>query len=413
MSSYFHVRISVEGERHDEAKTDLDNRTLDRQVLEPYRTGHPITINGKVLPLENVTRIRISQSEEPSSQIIQRLKLKDEASQVAVLGGPTYKWRAAAAAQDVTDDYITGPPGAAESTVASPMASVNAGRPGDAETGRRSVFVIAGRDDRAIAAVVALLRALGLRVIEWEQAVAKTGVPNPYVGDVVETGLRMADAAVVLLTPDDVVRLRADLLRDDDGPDEREPGGQARPNAYYEAGFADAIGRDRTVIIEVGKVRPFSDVSGRHVVKYDGSPGKRNALAERLRVAGLDVETSGDDWLVVGAVDDALASASLAFNQTMTAASSSTVDRSALIDQVDELLAYLTSARERSAHDDISDLPDESLDFVFRAQALVDRVAPDSSYGREAEGVRDAQPHMRIPILAAALRAIRSELAST
>jgi predicted nucleotide-binding protein len=100
--------------------------------------------------------------------------------------------------------------------------------------------VIAGRDNRVVAAIVAFLRALGLRVIEWEQAVAKTGLPNPYVGNVVETGLRMADVAVVLLTPDDVVRLRADLLRDDDGPNEQDPRGQARPNVYYEAGLADA-----------------------------------------------------------------------------------------------------------------------------------------------------------------------------
>jgi hypothetical protein len=279
-----------------------------------------------------------------------------------------------------------------------------------AEPGGKAVFVIAGRDNKAIAAVVALLRALGLRVIEWEHAVAKTGLPNPFVGDVIETGLRMAEAAVVLLTPDDVVRLRADLLRDEDGPDERDPRGQARPNVYYEAGFEDAIGRDRTVIIEVGHVKPFSDVSGRHVVKYDGTPSKRNAVAERLRVAGLDVDTSGEDWLVVGSIEDALASASTAFDETTTAASSSTIDRSALREQVDELLARLESARQRSGYDDLSDLPDESLDFVFRAQALLDRFIPDSPYAREAEGAKEAQPHIRIPILAAGLRAIRSEL---
>jgi hypothetical protein len=148
------------------------------------------------------------------------------------------------------------------------------------------------------------------------------------------------------------------------------------------------------VIIEVGKVKPFSDASGRHVVKYDGTASKRNVLAERLRLAGLSVDTSGDDWLTVGDIGDALASASLAFDQTTTAASSSTVDRSALLGQVDELLARLDGARQRSVHDDLSDLPDESLDFVFRSQALLDRFAPDSPYAREVEGARDAKPHM-------------------
>lgn len=306
MSSYFHIRISVEGEPHEEVKTDVDYETLDRQLLEPYRTSRPITINGKVLPLERVTRIRISHSEEPSSQIVGRLKTEDRESRVVVVDGPGYEWRAAAAADDVTDEYITGPAGAVDSFVSFPTSPAADALTDPSRSGRRTVFVIAGRDNTAIAAVVAFLRALGLRVVEWEQVVARTGLPSPYVGDVVETGLRMADAVVVLLTPDDVVRLRTDLLRDDDGPEERDPRGQARPNVYYEAGFADAIGRDRTVIVEVGRVKAFSDASGRHVVRYDGSPGKRNALAERLRVAGLDVDSSGDDWLAVGNIEGAL-----------------------------------------------------------------------------------------------------------
>ena len=177
-----------------------------------------------------------------------------------MVGGPGYRWRAAAAADDVTDQYITGPPGAVGS-VTFPTSHAADSLADPPRSVRRTVFVIAGRDNRANSAVVAFLRALGLRVVDWEQAVARTGLPSPYVGDVVETGLRMADAVIVLLTPDDVVRLRTDLLRDDDGPDERDPQGQARPNVYYEAGFADAIGRDRTVIVEVGRVKPFSDAS--------------------------------------------------------------------------------------------------------------------------------------------------------
>jgi hypothetical protein len=36
-----------------------------------------------------------------------------------------------------------------------------------------------------------------------------------------------------------------------------------------------------------------SDAAGRHVVRYDGTPGKRHAFAERLRLAGLIVDTQG------------------------------------------------------------------------------------------------------------------------
>lgn len=313
---YYHVRISVTGERHDEVKVDMDEETLERQFLKPYREGRAITINGKVVLPEQLERIRISQSDWQTSQMIPRLRTEDANSSVVVLGGSSYEARAASRASDVTDQFITGPPG--ETNRAVPLVGNSESTtetqanhipgPGDG----LSVFVVSGRDNQANSSVVAFLRALGLLVVEWEHAVARTGLPNPYVGDVVTTGLRMADAAVVLFTPDDLVELRPDLVRDDDGAQESEQQGQARPNVYYEAGIADALGRDRTLLIEVGGVKPFSDAAGRHVVRYDGSPARRNALAERLKVAGLRVDTSGSEWLDAGDVSTAIAAAKAA-----------------------------------------------------------------------------------------------------
>jgi hypothetical protein len=151
-----------------------------------------------------------------------------------------------------------------------------------------------------------MLRALNLRIVEWEHAVMRTGLPNPYIGDVVFAGLQMADAALVVLTPDDLVVLRPDLLHSDDGDLEQALQGQARPNVFYEAGIADAYGRERTVIVEIGQAKPFSDVSGRHVLRYDGSATRRKALAGRLVLAGLHPDISGDDWLSVGDVTSSI-----------------------------------------------------------------------------------------------------------
>jgi hypothetical protein len=39
---------------------------------------------------------------------------------------------------------------------------------------------------------------------------------------------------------------------------------------------------DRTILVEVGHVKSFSDVAGRHVVKLSNSAQKRNEIAERL-----------------------------------------------------------------------------------------------------------------------------------
>ncbi|OOK84080.1 hypothetical protein BZL29_1634 [Mycobacterium kansasii] len=52
--------------------------------------------------------------------------------------------------------------------------------------------------------------------------------------------------------------------------------------------------------MELGSLRPFSDVAGRHAVRLDNSSPKRNDLANRLKDAGCDVTTSGADWLSIG-----------------------------------------------------------------------------------------------------------------
>jgi predicted nucleotide-binding protein len=305
---YYHVRISTRGKQRDEAKNDITEEALETQFLVPYRVGSPITVNGRVIHPDQLSRIQISMSDISSKEIIGMLRLEDRASRADAAEGPSYEWRAAARAADVTDQFITGPPGTeipstlSTSNTSSPVSSNAISGPGD----KRSVFIVSGRDSEATAGVVHVLRAMNLRVVEWTHAVLRTGVPNPYTGDVVATGLRMADAALVIITPDDVVRLRPDLLYEDDGEVERKIHGQARPNVIYEAGYADALGRNRTLIIEIGKSKPFSDIAGRNTLHYDGSPAKRKELAQRLRLAGLEPDTEGDDWLTRGDVTVAI-----------------------------------------------------------------------------------------------------------
>lgn len=96
----------------------------------------------------------------------------------------------------------------------------------------------------------------------------------------------------MLLTPDEIAYLQP---RYGDGEHDPEtlPAPQARPNVLFEAGIA--LGRDasRTVMVEVGDVRPFSDVAGRHAVRLTNSAASRQALAQRLRTAGCDVDLAG------------------------------------------------------------------------------------------------------------------------
>lgn len=153
----------------------------------------------------------------------------------------------------------------------------------------RKVFVVYGRDDDANDALFGFLRALGLVPLEWEAVVAMTGTAAPYVGDVVVRGFKEAQAAVVLFTPDDEVRLHRDLLGAAEPAYEREMTCQPRPNVLIEAGMALALHQDRTCLVQIGNVRPASDLVGRHVLRL-GTPGSLLALAKRLHTAGCPVD---------------------------------------------------------------------------------------------------------------------------
>ena len=170
----------------------------------------------------------------------------------------------------------------------------------------RKVFVVHGRNTAARDALFDLLGAIGLHPLEWDEMVHETGEGSPYVGRVLDVGFSLVQAVVVLMTPDDEARLR-ELLRGKDEPrHETDLTPQPRPNVLVEAGIALGQHQERTVIVEMGRLRPISDLFGRHVVRLDNTPQKRKALAQRLKTAGCTVNLVGNDWLSAGDFDSAV-----------------------------------------------------------------------------------------------------------
>jgi predicted nucleotide-binding protein len=298
-TKYYHVRIAISDEIAEETGIDLTAEQLENLVLAPYRRGTPMMLGGRIIPIEQVRRVRIGESAEPAVNWLAAIRVELADRELSDVAGPSPEWRAAARATDITHRVLTGPPGSGERLGTTGATQADAELP-------NSVFLVAGRDNAIVAAVTAFLRSMKVVIIEWEQAVQRTGSPTPYVGDVVQIGMHLAQATLVLLTPDDVVHLREDLLGESDGAEERTSRGQARPNVFYEAGFADSLGRDRTIIVEAGPVKPFSDVAGRYAVQLDGSPHSRSALAGRLRSAGLAPDQTGQDWLTAGDIEGAI-----------------------------------------------------------------------------------------------------------
>lgn len=89
---------------------DLSEEELWRRVVDPYRTGRPVTLHGRTLEANNVSSVRITRIDNavadiPLAQLRQAWKDDRKA---------TGEW-IATRAQDVTDKYIQGEPGGSSS----------------------------------------------------------------------------------------------------------------------------------------------------------------------------------------------------------------------------------------------------------------------------------------------------------
>ncbi len=160
----------------------------------------------------------------------------------------------------------------------------------------RNVFVVHGRDEQARQVMFDLLRKLDLHPLEWEPLVHAAGGGSPFLGDVVAKAPTIAQAALVLLTPDDVVTLHRDLHGPREADFETQFRCQPRPNVLLELGMVLMAYPERTVIVEFGDLRPIADLAGRNVIRFDGSAVSVGKIVGRLDRAGCRVDDSGADW---------------------------------------------------------------------------------------------------------------------
>jgi len=164
----------------------------------------------------------------------------------------------------------------------------------------QKILVIYGRNEEARLALFTFLRAVGLHPFEWSELVKSTGKGSPHIYEILKKGFSEAKAVVVLMTPDDEGKLRAEFIKEDDLSSETELTPQARSNVIFEAGMALGLCAERTILVELGALRPFSDIAGLHVVRLDNSISMRQELAQRLLTLGCAAALSGTDWHKAG-----------------------------------------------------------------------------------------------------------------
>ena len=162
------------------------------------------------------------------------------------------------------------------------------------------VWVVYGRDEKRRDAVFTFLRSLGLRPIEWTSALAATKKGSPQVFEAVDTGFEDSGATVVLLTPDDEARLKREFLKKGDPAHEKNLTGQPRQNVLFEAGIAFGRNPNKSILVEVGTLRPISDLVGRHTVRLSNAMTIRQQFVVKLRAVGCPVDDTGTDWHTAG-----------------------------------------------------------------------------------------------------------------
>ncbi|MEV6373562.1 CATRA conflict system CASPASE/TPR repeat-associated protein [Micromonospora musae] len=139
---------------------------------------------------------------------------------------------------------------------------------------KRNLFVIHGDAERARKALFDFLRDIGLRPLEWDDLVARTGSVAPERSAVLRQAFADHTAALVLFAPG--------------------PGGS--PDVL--AGMAVALQPDRTILARLGTAGLPDELSGRFAVHLDGvSTRGLHQVAQLLRRLGYAVQTDGTDWL--------------------------------------------------------------------------------------------------------------------
>jgi predicted nucleotide-binding protein len=178
--------------------------------------------------------------------------------------------------------------------------------PGELTLDPRAVFVVYGRNTEVNRAMFSFLRSLNLNPLEWNDLIQLTGQGSPYIGKVLDVGFKVAQAAIVLFTPDDEAQLRQQYRSKNEQSYEVTLTPQPRPNVILEAGMSLGFAPEKTILVEFGNLRPISDLLGRHLIRMNNSDGMRTALMHRLKTAGCDVKLTGN-WLAEGDFEKAMA----------------------------------------------------------------------------------------------------------
>ncbi|WP_410507215.1 nucleotide-binding protein [Methanosarcina hadiensis] len=268
---YYHVRITQKSNRiFDEIELDLNEERLRSQFVTPYEKNESIFIDGKTIHPDDIERIKISRTEDNSSKLIPNARaIRGKSYGLPLLPDG---WYVAKEGEDVTYNFIFGPPGYNKKMSKEDMTS---------KPQSNQVFVVHGHDNEMKETVARVLKNVGLEPIILHEQVDK----GRTIIEKFEECSDNVSFAVVLLSPDDMG------FKKDQQPESANY--RARQNVILELGyFLGKLGRENVCALLNAKENfEFpSDIFGKLYIPYDSNSGWKLALAKELDSAGYDID---------------------------------------------------------------------------------------------------------------------------
>lgn len=280
----YHVQISLEESRRGECESDLTKEELNNRFVFKYRYGDPIVINGRTVNPGDIERINVYKSEEEIQHYINKVRKKDRKSSVAMIGGPSDKWRAISKTEDITDELIKGPSGyKAKEEGESGEKEVKAQTPNN-----NKAFIVHGQDHSLKNDLEAFLNDNDINPIVLHRQPDSGRTIIEKFEDYSDVGF-----AFILLTPDDVAFSKEEFekLQDEDEEDPKI-NFRARQNVLFEAGyFVGKMGRSKVCLICAEEVDLPSDLHGliyQEIESHESIEDIGYGLIQELKNAGLN-----------------------------------------------------------------------------------------------------------------------------
>ena len=268
---------------------DLSKGELMELIVRPYLAEHDFICGGRAIHISSINEITITESDEPSAELIPKLRSRIHREEAASLGVKIL-WhdpqRLIRNTRNVTRDFLRH---ASREDETKQMLSKN-------------VFIVHGRDDKPKLELARMLEKLGFdAIILSEQPNKGRTIIEKLEQETIDVGFVFA-----VLTPDDVGSLYESVMKYAEGYDFSDSQDRdlypykllygllkprARQNVILELGyFVGKIGRNRVCCLYKGDVELPSDIHGVLFKKFDKSVEEcYKGILDELKAAGYEI----------------------------------------------------------------------------------------------------------------------------